>query len=519
MKPLIVLARIVFVGCLWSIIFTEGIRVIMLENWRFDMFWPLHWVYAWNLWSAGWVIDTPKEWAFVLIIVSFIPLWLTGWIALSLVAWEKFIYKTIMFPINLVRSKSVPLKVQTNKAPVIVKKKSYKEIRPTGRRSPIRDYTENEAPAAPAKMPSKPAPIREPSYTAPSIPTSAPSGLKEKVVNARETFSHALFNLDNEEDDFDLDFGTFEKSDIFNIDDSKSKKKAPQKEKVNKKFDDDGDYFHNDFEKKPAKRFDEEDYQPRRKTYDFDDDEDDSRSSRRNDDRRNDDRNDRKDRKDSYNNRQDDKRSQNRDNKNRDDDYKPKTNRRDNEDYQPNRREDKQPKENIQSAEKQRGNNPIVDVLTQKGYDVVSGITLKNTIIDFLGISEDVICLCLVDKENGDWLADEERFNNEEPLWFSENSHRISPVRKAELAKEALDSKLEDAGFDIMVKPFVIVQMGNIINAEDMLEIWEETKVKVTRINRGSPKEIQLFSKTVEEAGSKLDRDELNRLKKLIKVA
>ena len=68
-----------------------------------------------------------------------------------------------------------------------------------------------------------------------------------------------------------------------------------------------------------------------------------------------------------------------------------------------------------------------------------------------------------------------------------------------------------------MVKPFVIVQMGNIINAEDMLEIWEETKVKVTRINRGSPKEIQLFSKTVEEADSKLDMEDFQRIKKILR--
>ena len=72
MKPLIVLARIAFVGCLWSIIFIEGIRVIMLENWHFDIFWPPHWMHAWNLWLNGWVIDTAKEWAFILIIIAFI---------------------------------------------------------------------------------------------------------------------------------------------------------------------------------------------------------------------------------------------------------------------------------------------------------------------------------------------------------------------------------------------------------------------------------------------------------------
>ena len=103
------------------------------------------------------------------------------------------------------------------------------------------------------------------------------------------------------------------------------------------------------------------------------------------------------------------------------------------------------------NEQKSRGNNPIVDVLTQKGYDIISGVTLnKNIIVDFLAVADGKICLCLVDKEAGDWLADEERFNNEEPLWFSENSHRISPVRKVVLAKEALQRKLEDIDFDLI---------------------------------------------------------------------
>lgn len=123
MKPLIVLARITFVGCLWSIIFIEGIRVIMLENWRFDIFWPPHWMHAWNLWLSGWVIDTPKEWAFILIIFAFIPLWLTGWIALSLIPFESLLCKMAMYPVNLIKALFTPIKAATAKAPVVVKKK------------------------------------------------------------------------------------------------------------------------------------------------------------------------------------------------------------------------------------------------------------------------------------------------------------------------------------------------------------------------------------------------------------
>lgn len=506
MKPLIVLARIFFVGCLWSIIFTEGIRVIMLENWRFDIFWPLHWVYAWKLWSAGWVIDTPKEWAFVLIIVSFIPLWLTGWIALCMVAWEKLAYKLVMFPINMFKGENkISIKPAINKTPVVVKKKSYKEIRPTGRKSPIRDYSDEAQKPASSPVASSNR-ITVPSYTPSAAASGGGTGLKDRVVNARETFSHSLFNLDNEDDDFDLDFDTFEKSDIFKIDDKKAKKKPETRNtKAPRSFDDedDGEMYHNALSKKSKKSSDDE-YQPKRKNYEEDDD----RQSRRRDDRKEDKR-DRREKDFRANEKKNNQREER-------DDYSDKRNSR--KEY-PDNEYNSNNAEKSKNQEKPRGNNPIVDVLTQKGYDIISGVTIKNTMIDFVAISEGTICLCLVDKEVGDWLADEERFNNEEPLWFSENSHRISPVRKVSLAKEALMRKLDDTDLNVEIKPYVIIQMGNIINAEDMFEIWEDTKVEVTRINRGSPKEIKLFSKTVEEADSRMDRTDLEILKKIIRSA
>ena len=485
MKPLLVLFRIVFVGCLWSIIFTEGVRVIMLENWRFDMFWPLHWVYAWNLWSSGWIIDTPKEWAFILIIISFIPLWLTGWIALSMVAWEKMIAKLIMIPVNLVRGNNVVIKPTVNKTPVVVKKKSYKEIRPTGHRAPIRDYSDTSS-----AKPSTPSNTRSTSTNTYASPASAVNnvygsgGIKERTVNARETFSHSLFNLDDEEDDFDLDFDSFEKSDIFKIDEKKTKKKESQKEtKFTKSFNNDFDNEDDDFAYQEKVRSD--------------------KNLRKN----------KEDRKEKRDDSFEDKKSR----QDRDDYKFQKENRRKSDDeYNKSSRSEKQQRE-IANDKQSRPNNPIVEVLTQKGYDVLSGITIKNTLIDFLGVSEDKICLCLVDKETGDWLADEERFNNEEPLWFSENSHRISPVRKAAIASDGLARKLEDTDFDISIQPYVIIQMGNIINAEDMFETWDDTGVEVTRINRGSPKEIKLFSKTVEEAQAKLEENDLAKLKKLLK--
>ena len=117
----------------------------------------------------------------------------------------------------------------------------------------------------------------------------------------------------------------------------------------------------------------------------------------------------------------------------------------------------------------------------------------------------------------GDWLADEEKFNDEEPLWFSESSHRISPVRQVDIARDILKTKLAVGDMNFEIVAYVIVQAGNIINAEDMFEIWNNMNINVTRINRGSPKEIRLFSKSLDTCEEKTDKNTLEKLKKLIR--
>lgn len=166
---------------------------------------------------------------------------------------------------------------------------------------------------------------------------------------------------------------------------------------------------------------------------------------------------------------------------------------------------------------KPRSGNSVLDIIRQKGWEVITSATVRNNLIDFIGVSSNQICLCLLDKESGDWLADEERFNDEEPLWFSESSHRISPVRKVDLARQALIAKLADSGLEYEVSAYVVIQIGNIINAEDMFEIWNNMNISVTRIDRGSPKELKLFSKSLSEVETPIDKDSFEKIKKLVR--
>ena len=67
------------------------------------------------------------------------------------------------------------------------------------------------------------------------------------------------------------------------------------------------------------------------------------------------------------------------------------------------------------------------------------------------------------------------------------------------------------------VDAFVVVQIGNIINAEDMFDIWNELNVNVTRIDRGTPKEIKLFARTLPEAEKSISAGKLDKIMKLIR--
>lgn len=430
MKPLLILTRIMCVGLFWSVFFIEGIRVIMLRNWRFDIFQTAHWHHAWNLWIEGWVINTPKEWAFVLIILTFIPLWLCGWAALSMIKWEKLFMKAAMYPWHMFkRFFYKPVKIIAHTAAPgksVKKKKSYKEVRPRSLRIPLDDRPEPVNQSKLIGSTSSRTRDLTPAAAAAAKPISIPSRapIPAPAPEAPKQFDHSVFQFgENSDDDFDFNI------DDFDIDKASKPEKAPA----------------------------------------------------------------------SRNNTQPSRKDSNKDNK------------RNNRGNLPASAKENAP------VSKQNSGNSTLDVIKQHGYETINGATIKNNLIDFIGVARNQICLCLIDKEPGDWLADEERFNDEEPLWFSESSHRISPVRKADLSRKFLEEKLASLDLKFTVKPYVIVQIGNIINAEDMFDIWDDLKVSVTRIDRGTPKELALFAKTLDDAENSISRDDFEKVKKLIR--
>lgn len=85
---------------------------------------------------------------------------------------------------------------------------------------------------------------------------------------------------------------------------------------------------------------------------------------------------------------------------------------------------------------------------------------------------------------NGEWLADEEAFNAEPPLWFSESDHRVSPVFQSMRCRDYFKQKLSDAD----IRSVVVLPDGcSIINADDVQRCWCENCT--TTVVRAMPSE------------------------------
>lgn len=102
MKPLIIILKTLIVGYLWSIIFIDGIRVLLLINWHFDILLSEHWRLLKYKWNSGAPISN-SEIGFFIVIVSSIPLWLTGWVGLCLLKWERLVKRVTMSPVYAYR--------------------------------------------------------------------------------------------------------------------------------------------------------------------------------------------------------------------------------------------------------------------------------------------------------------------------------------------------------------------------------------------------------------------------------
>lgn len=97
-------------------------------------------------------------------------------------------------------------------------------------------------------------------------------------------------------------------------------------------------------------------------------------------------------------------------------------------------------------------------------------------------VNYDDICVIMLDKwTKSPELADEELFSGEHPQYFSELSHRVSPVFRLYSICEALRQHPELCNANISG---VLLTTSHIINEEDMQDIWEAMNITVRCVKK-----------------------------------
>ena len=102
MKIIFAISRILFILFVWTIGYLFWLQRLMVAVWKFNPMSKQHWLYIWNEWKNGWVIQSLSEWMFVIILFMTIPVMLTGGALLCAVPWLKWFKIIILFPIRFI---------------------------------------------------------------------------------------------------------------------------------------------------------------------------------------------------------------------------------------------------------------------------------------------------------------------------------------------------------------------------------------------------------------------------------
>lgn len=131
---------------------------------------------------------------------------------------------------------------------------------------------------------------------------------------------------------------------------------------------------------------------------------------------------------------------------------------------------------------KQLGNDPQMYVRHTVGL----GPLIQDRDVYLFANDEDVVIVALDPGMEGRYeLADEEPFGGERPLYFSETSHRVSPVLLLAVTCELLRNRLSRFEFHQPRVWGVLLTTSTLINRDDMKEAWDTLNVTVIDNMRG----------------------------------
>lgn len=125
--------------------------------------------------------------------------------------------------------------------------------------------------------------------------------------------------------------------------------------------------------------------------------------------------------------------------------------------------------EDIQLVKDNMDYQDLKQLMEDNGWELDEKDLNINLLHAKLG-DDDQCLLYLFYAPDSAWLGDEERFNDDDPLWFSENSHLVSPVWRI---RNYMNSRNITSEYLTQYPIVVMLPPTYVINSEDMQESWE----------------------------------------------
>lgn len=125
---------------------------------------------------------------------------------------------------------------------------------------------------------------------------------------------------------------------------------------------------------------------------------------------------------------------------------------------------------------------PLIETLIPKDCFIRS-IDNIDHITHIIALDEELLLLKIDSESDGDWLADEECYGDEVPLYFSEKTHKDSPlysITEAIRFVSFVNMTRKNNQQSHFQKIHALYLTGcHLINAEDMTEIWKDMNTSV----------------------------------------
>lgn len=141
---------------------------------------------------------------------------------------------------------------------------------------------------------------------------------------------------------------------------------------------------------------------------------------------------------------------------------------------------------------KRQTRNSIFKLMTNLGTDAGVSSMFLDKFEEELEVNDvylyatgtNVVMVCLDHFEGDEELADEELYGHEKPLYFTQCTHRVSPVWKLSNAMKVADARLRKLdGCPVSLEKGtlhgVLVTDSSLLNADDIREVWRDMNIKV----------------------------------------